>query len=87
MANRSGMQMLQWSRLFGEASQDGYSFNVTMSTVIRRLKDWLGGVPGAPAGCIPGHEIFFGARSLVVRSDSGCCRFNRATVVSSFSTA
>lgn len=58
---------------------------VSMSTVI--CKDWLGGVPGAPAGCIPGHEIFFGARSLVVRSDSGCCRFNRATVVSSFSTA
>lgn len=83
MANRSGMQMLQMIQTFLERLAK--MVTVSMSTVI--CKDWLGGVPGAPAGCIPGHEIFFGARSLVVRSDSGCCRFNRATVVSSFSTA
>ena len=75
----------KWSRFFGEASQDGYSFHVYCNPPCGKI-GW-GVFPVSPAGCIPGHEIFFGARSLVVRSDSGCCRFNRATVVSSFSTA
>ena len=48
----------KWSRFFGEASQDGYSFNVYCNPPSRKI-GW-GGVPGAPAGCIPGHEIFFG---------------------------
>lgn len=75
----------KWSRFFGEASQDGYSFNVYCNPPSGKI-GW-GVFPVPPQDAFQAMRSFLESRSLVVRSDSGCCRFNRATVVSSFSTA